>query len=327
MQYIPFQRPHVPKSTVSILRKIIDSGWLTTGPYVKKFENRFKVITRSKHGIAVSSGTAALHLAYLAHCFGPGDEVIVPSFIFCSVVNMLVYCSAKPVFCDIDENTLCADPKDIENKISKRTKGIVIVHYAGMPADMDKINKLAQRNNIVVIEDAAHAFMSKYKGSYIGYGKNTVCFSFYVTKNLTTIEGGLITTSSASVANFAVIASLHGISKDAWKRYDRSGDWKYDVIFPGYKYDMTDIGAVIGLEQLKQLRSSIKRRTRLAREYKRRFAGNPVIILPSDPPYENSRYAWHLFVIRLRPFELKSSFRQRQARKTLPPNFFLLFIG
>ncbi|RJQ27829.1 DegT/DnrJ/EryC1/StrS family aminotransferase [Candidatus Parcubacteria bacterium] len=299
MTYIPFHKPHLPNSTYPAVKKVFDSGWLTTGPNVKIFENKFTEVIKSQHAIAVSSCTAALHLAYLAHKFSPGDEIIVPSYTFVSTVNAIVHAGAKPVFCDIDENTLCIDPVDIEKRITKKTKGIVVVHFAGMPADMDKINNIANKHKLIIIEDAAHAFMTSYKGKYIGESDNTVCFSFYATKNLTTIEGGIITTNDEEIATFSKIMSLHGISKNAWKRYSKEGSWKYDVIAPGYKYNMTDIQAVIGIEQLKHVRESVRKRQHLSSLYKKYLKNNSSIILPIDPPYPDSQHAWHLFTIRL----------------------------
>lgn len=299
MDYIPFHVPHIPESTYDAIRDVIKSGWLTTGPKVGIFETSFGQIINSKNSVAVSSCTAALHLAYLAHKLGPGDEVIVPSFTFCSTINTLVHVGVTPIFCDIDEKTLCLDPHDAERKITKKTKAIVIVHYGGMPADMDTINKLAVRHNLVVIEDAAHAFMTKYKGQYIGSGSNTTCFSFYATKNLTTSEGGMITSDNAEVVDFVQLMRMHGISKQAWNRYGKEGDWHYDVIAPGYKYNMTDIEAVLGIEQLKGVQTSIDKRKYLADKFKHLLRNNPNILLPAEVPYQNSQHAWHLFVIRV----------------------------
>lgn len=299
MDYIPFHKPHLPYSTFKAVQDVLRSGWITTGPHVKKFEAQFNETVGTVHAIALSSCTAALHLACLAHAFGPGDEIIVPSYTFCSTVNTIVHTGAKPIFCDIDEKTFCIDPDDIEKKITKKTKGIVVVHFAGMPADLDRINRLAQKYKIVVIEDAAHAFMTRYKGKYIGQTENTTCFSFYATKNLTTIEGGMLTTPDMGIANQVRILGLHGISKDAWKRYSKEGSWRYDVVSPGYKYNMTDVGAVIGIEQLKVVKKSIQKRRKLVSLYRKYLSNNPTIILPIDPPYEDSNHAWHLFTIRV----------------------------
>jgi perosamine synthetase len=293
MDYISFHVPHIPESTYGAIKDVIKSGWLTTGPKVRIFEKTFGQIIDSKNTIAVSSCTAALYLAYLAHKLGVGDEVIVPSFTFCSTINTLIHVGATPVFCDIDEKTLCLDPLDIERKITKKTKAIVVVHYGGMPADMDKINALATKNNLIVIEDAAHAFMTKYKGQYIGSGSNTTCFSFYATKNLTTSEGGMITTNNEEISNYVQLMRMHGISKHAWNRYGKEGDWHYDVIAPGYKYNMTDIEAVIGIEQLKEVQVSIDRRKYLANKFKRQLERKQNIILSTEGIYADSQHAWH----------------------------------
>lgn len=276
------------------------SGWLTTGPKVSIFEKKIKNFIGVKNSIAVSSGTSALHLAYLSKKIGVGDEIIVPSYTFCSTINTIVHTGATPVFCDIDKDTLCANPNDIKKRITKKTKGIVVVHFAGMPADMDKINAIAKKHNLFVVEDAAHAFMTKYKGKNIGQGDNTVCFSFYATKNLTTVEGGMVTTNDDQIANFIKIMSMHGISKDAWKRYSKEGNWRYDVIAPGYKYNMTDIQAAIGLEQLKHLTMMLNKRKKIAKWYNQYLSVNKNIILPKDTPYKNSQHGWHLYTIQLK---------------------------
>lgn len=301
MKYIPFYIPHIPKTTYKEIKKVIDSGWITTGPKVKAFEDQFGQVIKSEYNIAVSSCTAALHLAYLAHHLGPGDEVIVPSFTFCSTVNMIVQVGATPIFCDIDENIFCANPESIQKLITARTKAIVVVHYAGMPANLEEINRLAKNHGLIVIEDAAHAFMTKYHGQYIGSGNNTTCFSFYATKNLTTAEGGMVTTSDLKIKEFIEIMRMHGISKHAWNRYGKQGSWEYDVISPGYKYNLTDIAAVIGIEQLKRIKVSASRRHYLASTYKKFLEVNPNVILPAAVPDSDSEHAWHLFTIRISP--------------------------
>ena len=193
MDFIPFNKTYVPSEANDLIADVLMSGWITTGPKTKEFEKEFlEVIGSSNEAIAVSSGTAALHLAYIVSGIRSGDEVIVPSFTFCSTINMLVHLGAKPIFCDISENSLCIDPNDISKKITSKTKAIVVVHYAGYPCEMDKINKIAEEHKLIVIEDAAHAFLTKYNGSYIGSGNNITCFSFYATKNLTTAEGGMV---------------------------------------------------------------------------------------------------------------------------------------
>jgi len=297
---IPFSKPHIPKTTLSEIDKVLKSGWITTGQKVRDFEQGFSKFIDAKNSIAVTSGTAALHLAYAAVDIGPGDEVIVPSFTFCSTINMLVHLGATPIFCDIDENTLCLDPKDVINKITPHTKAIVIVHFAGIPAPLEKLKKIASEKNITIIEDAAHAFMTKYNDKYIGSGPNLACFSFYATKNLTTAEGGMVTTNSKSLANKIRILSMHGISKQAWNRYSKTGTWKYDVLYPGFKYNMTDIQAAIGVEQLKVANQSRKKRLILVDRYLKKLSINSNLILPLSKMEKGSQHAWHLFTIRLK---------------------------
>ena len=245
MKYIPFHKPSIPASAIEGLKQVIDSGWITTGKKVQRLESSIAKIIGAKYTVAVSSGTAALHLAYLAAGIGRGDEVIVPSYTFCSTINAILHTGARPVFCDIQEDTLCLDPKDVEKRITRKTKAIVVVHFAGLPANLDEINNLARQHNLVIVEDAAHAFLTKYKGKYVGSGKNLTCFSFYATKNLTTAEGGLVVCPNLETANYVRMMSLHGISKNAWKRYQKTGSWKYDVLFPGLKYNLSDIHAAI----------------------------------------------------------------------------------
>lgn len=300
MKYIPFHKPNIPDSVLQDLKRVIDSGWITTGNQVQLLEKSVAKIIGAKYAVAVSSGTAALHLAYLVAGIRRGDEVIVPSYTFCSTLNTILHTGAKPVFCDIQEDTLGLDPKDVEKRITNKTKAIVVVHFAGMPANLDEINRLARKHKLKVIEDAAHAFLTKYQGKYIGSGKNLTCFSFYATKNLTTAEGGLVTCPDLKTANYVRMLSLHGISKNAWKRYQKTGSWKYDVLFPGYKYNLSDIHATIGLSQIPLAAKAHVTRLRLARLYKKFLSQNSNLILPSDPGDSTSDHAWHLFVVRIK---------------------------
>ncbi len=300
MKYIPFHKPNIPNSALKDLKKVIDSGWITTGKKVQLLERSVAKIIGAKHAVAVSSGTAALHLAYLAAGIGRGDEVIVPSYTFCSTINTILHTGARPVFCDIQEDTLCLDPIDVEKRITHKTKAIVAVHFAGMPANLDEINKLARRYNLKVIEDAAHAFMTKYKGKYIGNGKNLTCFSFYATKNLTTAEGGLVVCPNLQTANYVRMMSLHGISKNAWKRYQKTGSWKYDVLLPGFKYNLSDVHATIGLSQIPSTAKGHATRLRLATLYMKLLSKNPNLIMPGNPVHSKNDHAWHLFVVRIK---------------------------
>jgi perosamine synthetase len=300
MKYISFSKPNIPVVTVENLKEVMDSGWITTGKKAQLLESSIVKIIGAKYAVAVSSGTAALHLAYLAAGIGQGDEVIVPSYTFCSTINTILHTGAKPVFCDINEDTLCLDLNDIKKRITSKTKAIVVVHFAGMPADMDEINKLARKYNLKVIEDAAHAFLTKYKGKYIGGGKNLTCFSFYATKNLTTAEGGLVICPNLKIANYVRMLSLHGISKNGWKRYHKTGSWKYDVLLPGFKYNLSDIHATIGLSQIPLVDKAHKTRVRLSKLFKKFLSKNPNLILPNEPIHPMSSHAWHLFVIRVK---------------------------
>lgn len=341
---IPFHKPHITESAIESVVDVLRSGWITTGPKVKEFEQMFVESVGGKYSLAVSSCTAALHLAYVAHGFGPGDEIIVPSFTFCSTINTIIHVGATPVFCDIQPESLCLDPLDVKKRITKNTKAIVVVHYAGMPADMDAINLLAKEHGIVVIEDAAHAFMTKYKGKYVGDSVNTTCFSFYATKNLTTAEGGMVVTADPEIAKRVEIMRMHGISKEAWNRYSNTGSWKYDVLEPGYKYNMPDISAALGIDQLQGRQNSQKRRERLALKYMSLLSSNQNLVLPNFPKEKDSKHAWHLFTIQLKnssplnrdelvdklkengigtsvhfiPNHQQSYYRSRYGEKTLP---------
>lgn len=297
---IPFHKPHLPKKAIEEVVKTLESGWLTTGPKVQEFEHQFSQTVGARYSLAVSSCTAALHLAYMVNGISQGDEVIVPSFTFCSTINTLIHIGATPVFCDIERETLCLDPNDIERKITNKTKAIVVVHYAGMPANLDRINLIAKKYKLKVIEDAAHAFLTRYKGKYIGDFPNTTCFSFYATKNLTTAEGGMLTTSDPEIAEKVELLKMHGMSKKSWNRYQKNGCWRYDVLQPGYKYNMTDIAAVMGIEQLKRVNTAMKKRNEIVEKYLSLFSQNNNLILPNYPKDDRSCHAWHLFTIQLK---------------------------
>lgn len=297
---IPYFRPHIAPKSSEYIQECLDSGWLTTGKKAAEFERQTLAMINAKYGVVVSSGTAALHIAYKLAGISTGDEVIVPSFTFCSTVNMLVHLGATPVFCDVEETTYCADPQDIERKITSRTKAIVVVHYGGRMANMDPIEKIASQHGLVVVEDAAHAYLAKRNNVYAGttsYG----CFSFYANKNLTTAEGGLLVCPDESSANRARLLSLHGMSKEAWTRYDAKGSWRYDVLEPGFKYNLTDIHAAIGLAQLEQLDWMQRQRERVVEKYNESLADIGVIVLPDVRNDPQSYHALHLYPIRVLP--------------------------
>ncbi len=284
-------------------REVIDtlrSGWLTTGPKTKRFEQELADYTGAKHAVCVNSCTAALHLSLAALDIGPGDEVITSPVTFPATANVVVHQGATPVFADVDPATLNVDPQDVERKITPRTKAIVPVHMAGQPVDMDAVRAIAKRHGLAVIEDAAHAIGAEYKGRRIGNldGSLAACFSFYPIKNMTSAEGGALLTNDGRLAERARLLSLHGISADAWQRYGKNGTQHWETLAPGYKYNMTDVQAAIGRVQLQRLDGFIQARARYAAFYREAFADVPEVeILRSTP---DVHHAWHLFVILLR---------------------------
>ncbi len=275
----------------------LQSGWITMGPKTKRFEELFAEYVGSRHAIAVSSCTAGLHLALVAAGIGPEDEVITTPLTFCSTANVIIHQGARPVLADVRGDTFNIDPGDVREKITPRTKAIIPVHLAGQPCEMDEIRAIAEEHELLVIEDAAHATGAKYKDRMIGIISDVTVFSFYATKNLTTGEGGMITTEDGELAEKMRILRLHGISTDAWKRYSAQGSWYYEVLFPGYKYNMTDIQASLGIHQLAKQEEFLEIRQRYADMYNDAFEGLPEIITPVVKDYV--RHAWHLYIIRL----------------------------
>jgi len=257
----------------------------------------------SKHAIATNSCTASLHLALAACEVGQGDEVITTPMTFAATVNSIVHRGAKPVFVDIQKNGFNIDPAQIEDKITARTKAILPVHFAGLSCEMDQIMQIAKRHNLYVIEDAAHALGTEYHGKKIGTIGDFTCFSFYVTKNLTTAEGGMVTTPHETFAKKMEMLSLHGLDLDAWQRYSKRGFKHYEIVVPGFKYNMTDIAASLGLVQLKRLEDFIEIRTRYAEMYEKELGKFEEVIVPQD--HNNGRHAWHLYPILLNPEKIK----------------------
>lgn len=301
-QFIPVSSPLISEDEIAEVADTLRSGWLTTGPKVKRFEEEFAQYIGSKHAVAVNSCTGALHLTLVAAGIGQSDEVITTPFTFIATANVILHVGAKPVFVDITPDTFNIDVEKIEAAITPKTKAIMPVHYAGQPCEMDEILEIARKHNLLVIEDAAHAVAAEYKGRKVGTIGDVTCFSFYATKNLVTGEGGMVTTDDEELAEKIKILSLHGMSKDAWKRYTAAGSWYYEVIYPGYKYNMTDIQASLGLHQLKKLEMFQKRREKIAETYNEAFADLAAIETPSVKPYV--KHAWHLYVIKLVPERL-----------------------
>jgi dTDP-4-amino-4,6-dideoxygalactose transaminase len=297
--FIPFNRPEIDESEIAEVVSTLRSGWLTTGVRTAQFEKEFREYVGAKHAQAVSSCTAALHLALAGLNIGPGDEVITTPLTFCATVSVIVHVGATPVLADVLPNGNI-DPDSIEKRITPRTKAIIPVHLAGAPCDMDAIWKLAQKHRLFVIEDAAHAAGTEYRGHKIGsseFPSDAVCFSFYATKNLTTGEGGMITMNSKLLAERVKMLTLHGISKDAWNRYREDGSWYYEVLECGFKYNLSDLQSAVGIHQLRKLEDFTERRARYAEIYNEELSGMEEIELPESSV--NGRHAWHLYAIRL----------------------------
>ncbi|MFH1411670.1 MAG: aminotransferase class I/II-fold pyridoxal phosphate-dependent enzyme [Candidatus Omnitrophota bacterium] len=302
-EFLPFSLPLIGKEEEEEVLDTLRSGWLTTGPKTKKLEDEFSGYLGAKHSICVSSCTAALHLALVALGIKKGDEVITSPITWPATANVIVHTGAVPVFADVERDTLNIDPAKIEKKITKKTKAIIPVHMAGQPCDMDKISRIAKKHGLFVIEDAAHAIGAEYNGSKIGVVSDMTCFSFYPIKNMTTIEGGLITTNNDGWAENMRVNSLHGIDKDAWKRYTNTEFKHHEVVYPGFKYNMSDIQASMGLAQLRKLDGFIGRRKEITSIYNDSFRSFEEIILPVSKG--NIKHAHHLYVIILDTDRLK----------------------
>jgi perosamine synthetase len=296
-KYLPFALPDIDGSELKEISEALASGWVTTGPKVKQFEAEFAGMVGARHAIAVNSCTAAMHLALEAVGVKRGDEVITTPYTFAATAEVIRYFDAHPIFVDVDTHSLNINPSLIEQAITARTRAIIPVHLGGLPVDMDPVLEVASRHGVPIIEDAAHTFPATYKGRPIGSISQMTCFSFYATKTITTGEGGMITTDNDEWAERCRIMSLHGISKDAWMRYTAEGNWYYEIIAPGYKYNMTDIAAAMGLAQLRKAHIMREKRRAIALRFHAAFAQLPELELPPDRP--NVEHAWHLYMIRM----------------------------
>jgi len=301
--FVPFHFPSIGDEEVRSVEESMRSGWITSGPKVKEFEKSFSAKVGGAHGVAVNSATAALHLALEAIGLKAGDEVIIPTMTFATSAEVVLYFGAKPVLVDIEPDTMNMDPAKVEEAITQRTKAIMPVHFAGHPCEMDRIMAIAHAHKLLVIEDAAHSFPAEYKGKAIGTIGDITCFSFYATKTITTGEGGMSVTNNADWAERMRIMSLHGISKDAWKRYTAEGSWYYEIISPGFKYNMTDIAAAMGIEQLKKADLFLKQRKQIAERYTKELSRIKGLKCPIERPGVEG--AWHLYVIRLELGDMK----------------------
>src|SRR5947209_3892816 len=300
--YLSFSPPLIGEEEIGEVVDTLRSDWITTGPKAAQFEAEFAAAVSAPAAVAVNSCTAALHTALLASGIGPGDEVITTPLTFAATVNVVEHVGARPVLVDVERDTLTINPALIEAAITGRTRAIVPVHYAGHPADLDPIHGLARARRLLVLEDAAHAIPAAYRGRKIGSGANPVAFSFYATKNLTTAEGGMLTADPDFLAR-ARILSLHGLSRDAATRYAAGGHWAYEVLVPGFKYNMTDMQGALGLWQLRKLDRFQARRREVVAAYQAAFTGDEALELPVARSWVE--HAWHLYVLRLRPAALR----------------------
>ncbi|MFA5866628.1 MAG: DegT/DnrJ/EryC1/StrS aminotransferase family protein [Actinomycetota bacterium] len=296
--FLPFALPSIDKAEIAEVTDSLESGWITTGPKTAEFSRRFAKACGAKYAVPVNSCTAAMHLSLAALDISPGDEVITSPMTFCSTANVIVHVGATPVFADIDPETLNIDPAEIKKRVTSKTKAIIPVHYAGHPAALDSIMEIAGEHGLKVVEDAAHAPFAEYKGTVLGGIGDATCFSFYATKNLTTAEGGMLTTNNQALYQKASALSLHGLSEDAWDRYSETGSWYYEVIYPGFKYNMFDVQAAMGLAQLDKYERLQARRDEIAAAYHAAFAGHQALIVPVAR--DHVRHVWHLYPVRLR---------------------------
>ena len=294
---LPFHEPSLGEEEIAEVAATLRSGWLTTGARAAALEAAFGPIVDAPHALAVSSGTAALHLALRAAGVGPGDEVIVPTFTFTATAEAALYLGARPVLADVDPATGNLDAEGVARCLGPRTRAVVPVHVGGLPCDLDRIGALARDAGVAVVDDAAHALPARLRGRSVGSLADATAFSFYATKNVTTGEGGMVTTGNADWAEAMRSWRLHGMSRDAWRRYSAAGTWAYEVEDVGHKYNLPDVLAALGLVQLRRLDAFAAARRSLAARYRAGLAGLEAVALPEEPPGFES--AWHLFIVRL----------------------------
>lgn len=293
-EFLPFSRPTISRAAIDEVVSCLESGWITTGPRVAQFTEKLKEYTGAPHVLPLASATAGLHLALLAMNIQPGDEVITTPLTFAATLNVIVLAGGKPVLVDIDPHTLNIDLNRLEDAITEKTRVIMPVHFAGLPVDLALLYHIAEKHGLRVIEDAAHAIGTEYRGKRIGSFGDTQVFSFHPNKNMTTGEGGCVTTHDAELAKKVGLLRFHGIDREAWNRYGKSGTQDYEIVLPGFKYNMMDIQAALGLHQLNDLESFIARRIELAERYQEILMDWPELTLPGTPDFSH-RHAWHLY--------------------------------
>ncbi|HUX06343.1 MAG TPA: DegT/DnrJ/EryC1/StrS aminotransferase family protein [Acidobacteriota bacterium] len=296
--FLPFHNPSIGEDEISAVVEALREGWISSGPRVKQFEEEFAVAVGTSYAIAVNSGTAALHLALEALGVGEGDEVIIPVMTFAATAEAAIYLGARPVFVDCRPDSLQVDERGIARALTARTKAIVAVHYGGQACEMDPILELAKTSSIAVVEDAAHSFPASYKGRKVGTLGDAAAFSFYATKTLAVGEGGMLTTNDVAIARRAGIMRLHGITHGGEFRDKKEGTWNYSIESAGYKYNMPELQAAIGLVQLRRQGELLARRIEISNRYRRGLAGLEAVELPEV--LAEREHAWHLFVIKLR---------------------------
>lgn len=295
--FLIFGSPLIEDEEIDEVVASLRTGWLGTGPKVARFEEAFRQYEGANYAAAVNSCTAAMHLSLLAAGIGPGDEVITSAMTFCSTVNVILHAGATPVLADVDDRTMNIDPEDVRAKITPRTKAILPVHFAGHACDMDALMGIANEHHLVVIEDCAHAIETTYHGRKAGTFGDFGCFSFYVTKNVATGEGGMVITPRADLADEIKIRALHGMSRDAWKRYSDEGFRHYQVVSLGFKYNMMDLQAAVGIHQLARVEQNWKIRQECWDFYQTALAESG-LALPAEPE-EDTRHAYHLYTVRV----------------------------
>lgn len=300
--FLPFSPPLIGREEIDEVVNTLESDWITTGPKTARFEQEFAAYLSAPSALGLNSCTAGLHTALACLNIGDGDEVITSTMTFAATVNVVEHVRARPILVDVEADTLNLDPAAVQAAVTQRTRAIMPVHYAGHPADMDAILELARTHKLDVVEDAAHALPARYRGRLVGSTVNPTAFSFYATKNITTGEGGMLT-GGPELIERARMLSLHGMSRGAISRYEEDGGWHYDVLAPGFKYNMTDIQAAIGTWQLRKLADFQQRRREVVAAYNDAFGDDDAFELPVTRP--EVEHAWHLYVLRLRPEVLR----------------------
>ena len=295
--FLPLARPWIGEAEKRRVMETLESGWITTGPRAHELAEGVARLAGAKHGLAVNSATGALHLALVALGVGRGDEVITSAYTFAACVNVIEHVGATPVLVDVEADTLCLDPRAVEAAITSRTRVVMPVDYAGHPCALDTLMTLARARGVRVVEDAAHALGAQWRGRPVGSFADVTVFSFYATKNLTTGEGGAAVTDDGALIERMQVLSLHGMNRDAWKRYADTGSWYYEIVAPGFKYNLSDVLAAIGLGQLERFDEMQRRRAERAGRYLAQLADLPEIRLPRTR--EGAVHAWHLFPIAL----------------------------